>query len=128
MEANHELIRQLEKGYRMEKPDFAPNYFGEIMASCWKSDPKERPTFSDMEQQISLQMESTVSDHYLNLNQSYEKLNQEKVSAPANEPLGLAKALDFKKEKFSRSSSVCDVQTKKPVWNGISLRRISEEK
>ncbi|XP_032784031.2 vascular endothelial growth factor receptor 2 [Daphnia magna] len=128
MEANHELIRQLEKGYRMEKPDFAPNYFGEIMASCWKSDPKERPTFSHMEQQISLQMESTVSDHYLNLNQSYEKLNQEKVSAPANEPLGLAKALDFKKEKFSRSSSVCDVQTKKPVWNGISLRRISEER
>jgi hypothetical protein len=36
MEANHQLIRQLENGYRMEKPDFAPNYIGEIMSGCWK--------------------------------------------------------------------------------------------
>ncbi|XP_057369375.1 vascular endothelial growth factor receptor 2-like [Daphnia carinata] len=127
MEANHELVVQLEKGYRMEKPDFAPNYFGEIMAGCWKSDPKERPTFSHIEQQISIQMESTVSDHYLNLNESYEKLNQEKVSTPANEPLGLAKALDSK-EKLSRKSSDGDMPTNKPVWNAMSLRRISEEK
>ncbi|KAI9559363.1 hypothetical protein GHT06_016152 [Daphnia sinensis] len=127
MEANHELIQQLEKGYRMEKPQFAPNYFGEIMAGCWKSDPQERPSFSHIEQQISRQMESTVSDHYLNLNESYEKLNQEKVSTPANEPLGLAKALDSKKEKLNRSSSVSDALTK-PIWNGISLRRVAEDK
>uniref|UniRef100_A0A0P5KX94 receptor protein-tyrosine kinase n=1 Tax=Daphnia magna TaxID=35525 RepID=A0A0P5KX94_9CRUS len=94
MEANHELIRQLEKGYRMEKPDFAPNYFGEIMTSCWKMDPKERPTFSQIEELVCSQMESTVCANYFNLNESNEKCNREKVEPLATEPLGLVQLLD----------------------------------
>ncbi len=73
MEAHHQLVRELEKGYRMEKPAYASNYIGEIMAGFWKADPKESPSFSHIEQTISSEMESTVSDHYLNLNDSYEK-------------------------------------------------------
>ncbi len=88
----------------MEKPAYAPNYIGEIMAGCWKADPKERPSFSEMEQMISSEMESTVSDHYLNLNDSYEKLNEEIVTASPTEPLGLAKALDTKEKVGKRHS------------------------
>lgn len=105
MEANHELIRQLEKGYRMEKPDFAPNYFGEIMTSCWKMDPKERPTFSQIEELVCSQMESTVCANYFNLNESNEKCNREKVDPPATEPLGLVQLLD-RDEKLRKSKSL----------------------
>ncbi|XP_046457028.1 vascular endothelial growth factor receptor 1-like isoform X1 [Daphnia pulex] len=124
LEGNHQLVRQLEKGYRMEKPDFAPNYMGEIMASCWKADPKERPSFSEMEQIISSQMESTVSDHYLNLNSSYEKLNQLKVNASPTEPLGLAKALDTK-EKVGKRNSLNSILSRKNTQTKTDSKRFS---
>ncbi|XP_046457985.1 vascular endothelial growth factor receptor 1-like [Daphnia pulex] len=127
MDANHQLVRQLENGYRMEKPAYAPNYIGEIMAGCWKADPKERPTFSHIEQTISSEMESTVSDHYLNLNDSYEKLNEEKVTATTCEPLGLAKALETK-EKPTRWTSlttrVSNTEPKPQIKEFTSLRDI----
>nr|CAH0105845.1 unnamed protein product [Daphnia galeata] len=62
-EANHQLIRQLENGYRMEKPDFAPNYI----------------------EKISSQMESAVTDDYLNLKMSYETFNKEKANVSPTE-------------------------------------------
>ena len=104
MEANHQLIRQLENGYRMEKPDFAPNYIGEIMSGCWKLDPNERLTFSQIEEKISSQMESVVTDDYLNLKMSYEKFNKEKANVSPTEPLGLAKTLDCKEKVAKRHS------------------------
>jgi hypothetical protein len=120
----NQLVRQLEKGFRMDKPDYAPTCMGEIMSSCWKADPKERPSFSEMEEMISSQMESTVSDHYLNLNSSYEKLNEEKVNASPTEPLGLAKALDSK-EKVGKRCSILpacnNTQTK------IELNKLSRQ-
>ena len=36
MDAGHEIVREIQKGYRMEKPEFAPNIFGEMMSNCWK--------------------------------------------------------------------------------------------
>ncbi|XP_046457032.1 mast/stem cell growth factor receptor kita-like [Daphnia pulex] len=115
LEGNHQLVRQLEKGYRMEKPAYAPNYIGEIMSSCWKADPKERPSFSEMEEMISSEMESTVSDHYLNLNSSYEKLNELKVNASSTEPLGLAKVLDSKEKVGKRHSIFSRIITQTKV-------------
>ncbi|XP_046637844.1 vascular endothelial growth factor receptor 1-like isoform X2 [Daphnia pulicaria] len=115
------LVRQLEIGYRMDKPDYAPTCMGEIMSSCWKADPKERPSFSEMEEMISSQMESTVSDHYLNLNSSYEKLNEEKVNASPTEPLGLAKALDSKEKVGKR----CSIQLSRQVESNQELKKVS---
>lgn len=48
-------------------------------------------------------MESIVCCNYLNLNESYEKLNQ--VEAFSTEPLGLAKMLHIK-EKVKQSKSL----------------------
>ncbi|KAI9559362.1 hypothetical protein GHT06_016151 [Daphnia sinensis] len=115
MEANHELIRQLEKGYRMEKPDFAPSYFGGILTSCWKMDPKERPTFSQIEELIASQMESLVCANYFNLSESSEQFNRERVDPAATEPSGLVKCPD-REEKLRKSKSL-------PVrrGNGVSI-------
>lgn len=43
---NPEVIRCLERGYRMPRPDSCPPelYHG-VIAECWRNRPEERPTF-----------------------------------------------------------------------------------
>ncbi|KAE9547356.1 hypothetical protein FO519_009431, partial [Halicephalobus sp. NKZ332] len=43
---NLEILAQLEKGYRMSKPDKCPGslYYG-IILDCWDEDPEKRPVF-----------------------------------------------------------------------------------
>ncbi|XP_046451547.1 fibroblast growth factor receptor 2-like [Daphnia pulex] len=93
MDVGHILMKEILKGYRMDKPELAPNFFGEMMADCWKSDPKERPTFSQMEEIICSHMESSVSSDYLNMNALYVKLNEDKENATPKDHFGLAKLL-----------------------------------
>ena len=81
----------------MEKPDNAPNFIGDVMSNCWEKEPKDRPTFSQLEETISDNMESSVSSYYSNLNAPYEKFNYEKATAPKTERFGLAKLLNDKR-------------------------------
>lgn len=104
MDADQELIRQLQSGYRLEKPDYAPITFGDIMTDCWKKDPNERPTFSQLEERITGLLETTVSSYYWNLNVFYEKLNKEKENAKTTDQFGLAKLLN-EKWKLEKSLS-----------------------
>jgi hypothetical protein len=59
------LVKDIQNEHRLEKPKFAPNFFGEIMKNCWQKDPKERPTFSHLAEM----MDSLVSLDYLNMNE-----------------------------------------------------------
>ncbi|XP_046640460.1 mast/stem cell growth factor receptor Kit-like isoform X4 [Daphnia pulicaria] len=102
MDVGHILMKEILNGYRMDKPELAPKFFGEMMADCWKSDPKERPTFSQMEKVICGHMESSVSSDYLNMNAIYVKLNEDKENASPKEHFGLAKLLREKSETQSK--------------------------
>jgi hypothetical protein len=62
------LVTAIQNGHRMEKPKFAPDFFGDIMKSCWQKDPKERPTFLQLAEAIEEYIESLVSIDYLNIN------------------------------------------------------------
>uniref|UniRef100_A0A2R9B7Y3 Tyrosine-protein kinase n=1 Tax=Pan paniscus TaxID=9597 RepID=A0A2R9B7Y3_PANPA len=42
---NHEVLEQVERGYRMPCPQGCPESLHELMNLCWKKDPDERPTF-----------------------------------------------------------------------------------
>ena len=68
MENGWALLRELQKGHRMEKPQYAPNFIGEMMANCWQNEPNDRPTFSQMADVIAKEIESVVGIDYLNLN------------------------------------------------------------
>jgi hypothetical protein len=63
------LTTAIQNGHRMGKPKFAPNFFGEIMKSCWHINPKERPTFSQLAEAIEEYIESLVGFDYLNMNE-----------------------------------------------------------
>lgn len=43
--SNPEVIQNLERGYRMPKPDECPDGLYDIMCMCWKETPEDRPTF-----------------------------------------------------------------------------------
>ena len=62
------LVTQIQNGYRMAKPEYAPNFIGEMMANCWQKEPNDRPTFSQMADVIAKEIESVVGVDYLNLN------------------------------------------------------------
>ncbi len=102
---NKSFVEELENGYRLQKPEYAPNSFGDIMSSCWKKEPKNRPTFSELEQTISREMEEYVGTYYCNLNETYEDSNQEKETASSTDRFGLAKFL-IKESKLEKSHSV----------------------
>ncbi|CAG09110.1 unnamed protein product, partial [Tetraodon nigroviridis] len=42
---NPEVIRNLERLYRMPRPEGCPAELYEVMMTCWKEKPEERPTF-----------------------------------------------------------------------------------
>jgi hypothetical protein len=99
MGGGHQLIKSIQNGYRMEKPNNAPNLFGEMMTNCWQTDPQLRPTFSQIEEIICGHLESTMNSSYLNLNAySYAKFNEEKDTTTPTDLFGLAKLLTEKSQ------------------------------
>lgn len=49
-------MARVQRGYRMQCPDNCPSELYEIMTSCWKAKPEERPTFDFMQ--------SVLEDYY----------------------------------------------------------------
>ena len=72
-----ELMRGLLNGYRMEKPQFVTNEIVRLMTNCWKSEPNERPTFSYLQEALGNHLESSIRDHYLEMNEPYLQMNDE---------------------------------------------------
>ena len=40
-----EVLEQVERGYRMPKPNLTPENVYELMLQCWHRSPDRRPTF-----------------------------------------------------------------------------------
>ncbi|CAG0901243.1 unnamed protein product [Darwinula stevensoni] len=55
----HELVQNLQKGYRLECPGYANHRIHEIMLQCWEADPNNRPTFPE----LSLRFTDMLSDY-----------------------------------------------------------------
>ncbi|XP_045034375.1 vascular endothelial growth factor receptor 1 isoform X5 [Daphnia magna] len=62
------LVKDIQDGLRMEKPEYAPNFVGEVMKSCWDKEPNDRPTFHQLTNTIENYMETFVSSGYLDSN------------------------------------------------------------
>lgn len=46
---NREVLDQVERGYRMPCPAECPESMHDLMLTCWRKDPEERPTFEYMQ-------------------------------------------------------------------------------
>ncbi|KAI5627988.1 tyrosine-protein kinase Lyn isoform X1, partial [Silurus asotus] len=54
--SNSEVMARVQRGYRMQCPENCPAELYEIMGSCWKAKPEERPTFD--------YIQSVLEDYY----------------------------------------------------------------
>uniref|UniRef100_A0A8B9KT84 Tyrosine-protein kinase n=1 Tax=Astyanax mexicanus TaxID=7994 RepID=A0A8B9KT84_ASTMX len=61
---NPEVIRNLDKMYRMPCPDDCPEELYDIMQMCWKEKPEDRPTFE--------YLQDTLNDFYIATEGQYE--------------------------------------------------------
>ncbi|XP_046654308.1 vascular endothelial growth factor receptor 1-like isoform X3 [Daphnia pulicaria] len=90
MENGWILVREIQNGCRMEKPEYSPNFLGEIMKNCWQKNPNERPTFSQLAGVIEKQIEALGSLDYLNMNSPANEVGQTdemKVHSNSNKSL-----------------------------------------
>lgn len=60
-----EVMSSLQRGYRMPRPDNCPEELYEIMMSCWKNKPEDRPTFD--------YMQSALDDFYTATEGQYQQ-------------------------------------------------------
>ncbi|NXH42490.1 BLK kinase, partial [Dicaeum eximium] len=61
---NPEVIRNLERGYRMPCPESCPGELYSVILKCWRSNPEERPTFE--------YLQSVLEDFYTSTEKQYE--------------------------------------------------------
>lgn len=63
--SNPEVIRNLERGYRMPCPDTCPPaLYRDVISECWRGRPEERPTFEFLQ--------SVLEDFYTATEAQYE--------------------------------------------------------
>lgn len=62
---NPEVIRSLEKGYRMQPLEGCPPELYKIMLECWKNKPEDRPTFD--------YLQSVLEDFYTATESQYQQ-------------------------------------------------------
>uniref|UniRef100_A0A9J8C2G2 Tyrosine-protein kinase n=2 Tax=Cyprinus carpio TaxID=7962 RepID=A0A9J8C2G2_CYPCA len=62
---NPEVIRALERGYRMQRLDSCPQELYDIMLECWKNKPEDRPTFE--------YLQSILEDFYTATESQYQQ-------------------------------------------------------
>ncbi|PKU36101.1 vascular endothelial growth factor receptor hypothetical protein [Limosa lapponica baueri] len=74
VQINEEFCQRLKDGTRMRAPEYATAEIYRIMLSCWHSDPKERPTFSDLVEILGNLLQENVQQEgkdYIPLNDSH---------------------------------------------------------
>ncbi|XP_073256390.1 platelet-derived growth factor receptor alpha-like isoform X1 [Porites lutea] len=80
---NSELYRLLGTGYRMERPDMCSDDVYELMADCWKEEPRSRPSFYQLIEKLEVIMERDAP--YLHLNEHNEDRPYYKVPPEASD-------------------------------------------
>lgn len=98
----NQLYVKLLDGYRMEKPEYCPGVIYKVMMDCWKDEPTQRPSFTEMVDFLGDLLEDGERDNYLDLSNQFSKLHtnsDRKTSCNAVENrdyLGMMSAPDFK--------------------------------
>lgn len=48
-----DVVKHVEKGYRMEKPEGCPQEIHKLMTQAWDLNADQRPTFNQVKQQLA---------------------------------------------------------------------------
>ena len=76
--ASTDVLRMVEKGYIMEKPENCPDAIYEIMQECWNLDPQKRPSM----QEIGKRIGAMYREFYKNVDLAQSNNNDNESSEP----------------------------------------------
>lgn len=62
---NKEVLEQIERGFRMPRPDNCPESLYRIMLDTWHKDPQSRPTFEFLQ--------SVLDDYFVATEPNYKE-------------------------------------------------------
>ncbi|CAL4089410.1 unnamed protein product, partial [Meganyctiphanes norvegica] len=79
-EINENFLAMLESGYRMKQPKYANDDIYEIILSCWREEPTERPSFTSLAECLAEMMDSTIKKQFLSLNSSHHHHNEKRFT------------------------------------------------
>ncbi|XP_070539505.1 platelet-derived growth factor receptor beta-like [Ptychodera flava] len=86
--AGKKLLKMLKAGHRMEQPENCPREIYEIMYSCWQSSAKDRPSFTQLREQLERILED--SQQYMDLTLDYYYKVPDAVSSNESSSSGAA--------------------------------------
>lgn len=64
---NADLLKFLQNGHRMQKPRNCGDEVYQIMLTCWKENPKERPTFTALKEQLETLLQDAANYLYIKM-------------------------------------------------------------
>ncbi|XP_076067196.1 vascular endothelial growth factor receptor 3-like isoform X2 [Oratosquilla oratoria] len=73
---NRKFYKELDKGYRMEKPQYASDDIYDIMTECWCDSPFRRPEFVYLAEKFAQMLPPQLTRAYVDLNDCHEKHNK----------------------------------------------------
>lgn len=76
MDMNKATIDKIERGYRMDKPDFAPSQIYDIMLQCWSTNPEKRPSFTMLSESIGAITNYQKLSEYKLASEGYDRVNR----------------------------------------------------
>ena len=80
----------------MEKPELSPQPMYDMMMKTWNSDPKKRPNFLELMDELGDLLEEGTKDDYLTLTENFDASTIGTVNAVENKDyLGIMSAPDF---------------------------------
>nr|XP_036222265.1 vascular endothelial growth factor receptor 1 isoform X11 [Bactrocera oleae] len=89
MDPNQSLYLKIKDGYRMEKPPYANNELYDIMLECWSTNPESRPLFNVLEKYFARMLGEDVTNHYVDLNDTYLRANMDNANVKPTDYLSL---------------------------------------
>jgi outer membrane biosynthesis protein TonB len=57
---NQQSIAEVRRGYRMPAPERCPEEVKQLMLNCWREDPQERPSFSEIYKELLSAFKTTT--------------------------------------------------------------------
>ncbi|XP_034949698.1 serine-rich adhesin for platelets-like [Chelonus insularis] len=65
--AAREVMRNVQDGYRLERPSHCRSELFRVIARCWHADPDRRPEFQMLRRDLAQLLEDNMNGHYVDL-------------------------------------------------------------
>ncbi|KAM4628758.1 platelet-derived growth factor receptor alpha [Polymixia lowei] len=80
MVVDSSFYNKIKSGYRMAKPEHAPNDVYEMMMKCWNSEPEKRPSFLGLSETVGSLLPSSYKRCYERVNHDFLKSDHPAVT------------------------------------------------